>query len=62
VGVPTWVTMALLVLLLGAAFVLPPLAEWVINGRLDYAVVACGGPLGLGMALLRRHRRERERC
>jgi hypothetical protein len=59
--VPTWVKVALLVLLGSGIVLLPGVLEWVINGRADHAVVGAGGVLGAGVALVLRHRRERDR-
>jgi hypothetical protein len=60
--VPTWVKVALLVLVVAAVVLLPGLLELVINGgRADYLIVGAGGLLGLGVALVRWHRRERDR-
>jgi hypothetical protein len=60
-GVPTWVEVALLVLVVAAVVLLPGLLELVMNGRADYLIVGAGGLLGLGVALVRWHRRERDR-
>lgn len=60
-GVPTWVKVALLVLVVAAVVLLPGLSELVIKGRADYLIVGAGGVLGLGVALVRWHRRERDR-
>jgi hypothetical protein len=60
-GVPSWVKVALLVLVAGAVLLLPGVLELVINGRADYLIVGAGGLLGLGVALVRWQRRERDR-
>jgi hypothetical protein len=60
-GVSTSVKVVLLVLLTGAVVLLPGVLAWVIDGRADYLLVGAGCLLGLGVALVRWHRRERDR-
>ena len=44
-----------------AVLLLPGLLQWVIYGRADYAIVGAAGLVGVGVALLRWQRRERDR-
>jgi MYXO-CTERM domain-containing protein len=55
------VKVALGVLVVAALLLLPGVLRLVIDGRADYLVVGAAGLLGLGIALGRRHRRERDR-
>ncbi len=55
------VTIALGVLVVAAVLLLPGMLQLVIDGRADYLVVGAAGLLGLGITLVRRHRRERDR-
>ena len=60
-GVPTWIKVALLMLIAAVVLLLPGLLEWAINGRGDYWVVGAVGLLVVGAALARWKRRERNR-
>ena len=55
------VKVALGVLVVAALLLLPGVLQLVLDGRADYLVVGAAGLLGLGIALGRRHRRERDR-